>query len=125
MVLGDSLNELQDWCKDSKLNHDADGSSPPPQTAQGSPARPSPGPRTTRERPSGIRGEHLRGGYPSSPATRSAGRAVALHPAAVPGARDGQELDLPALAQRGDPKREAGAHHQGKAGRAGRVPPEP
>jgi hypothetical protein len=42
-------------------------------------------------------------------------RAVALHPAAVPGTSDGQELDLPAVAQRGDPKHYAGPLYQGKA----------
>src|SRR5215218_8722021 len=105
---------------------DADGSRTLTQTAQRSPTSPPPSPRTTRERPRGIRAEHLRGGF-LAPSTRTAARrrATALHPAAVPGAWDGQELALPAPAQRGDPQHKAGAHHKGKARRARTIPPKP
>src|SRR5215208_7327504 len=103
MVLQTSLNNLQDRCKASKIRQDADGSRALTQTAQRSPPSPSPSPRKSRERPRRVRAEHIRGGY-SSPPTRRSGarrRAVALHPSAVPGARNGQELDLPASSQRG------------------------
>src|SRR5919112_773284 len=74
-----------------------------------------------------VRGEHLLWGGRSAPPRRRRAarrRTTALYRAAVPGARDGQELDLPAPAQRGAPKREAGAHHQGKARGVRTIPPE-
>src|SRR5215203_362069 len=97
------------------MHSNADRSRTLTRTAQSSPTN-SPSPRKTRERPRRVRSEHLRGGY-SLPPTRAPARrrATALHPAVVPGARDGQELDLPAVAQWGDPQRKAGPLDPGKA----------
>jgi hypothetical protein len=89
------------------------------------PCKPTIKPSKTRERPPRVRTEHLSGGYSSLSRTAGRRHATALHPTALPGARDGQELDLQAVAQRGDPKRKAGTHHQGKPRGARRKPPEP
>src|SRR5215212_5869474 len=91
------------------------------------PYEPSTEPSNNWRAPPRVRGEHLLwGGRCAPPRRRRAARrrTTALYRAAVPGARDGQELDLPAPAQRGAPKREAGAHHKGKARGARRIPPE-
>src|SRR5215208_2786433 len=55
IVLGSSLNELQDRCKASKIHQDADGSRTITQTAEESPTSSSPSPRKTGERPPRVR----------------------------------------------------------------------
>src|SRR5919107_27177 len=88
-------------------------------TAQESLANSPRNPRGARERAAGVRGDHQWG--VSGASAREAWLGVALDTGALPGAGNGQELDLPAHTQRGDPKREAGSLHQGQALRPRRI----